>query len=208
VFLVVAALVTMPALSAARSEVRREFGPEIPYSGPPYYAQISYTRDFGWEIYHTGEWAAIPFYRDPACVPRDFNLLDMFDVPAAFDCSLAVRGFEIFTSPAAPPKKSKTFGLGAVSIYFVRWSKLREAVDDYWLGMPELEALVSAGDAVVGSASFFVSELHPSGGTAVVPHIEISASGLLQDNRHFVFQVAGGDQSALVKHVSIVFEQR
>jgi hypothetical protein len=31
------------------------------------------------------EWAAIAFYRPPACVPDDFNLLDFFD-PNAMDC--------------------------------------------------------------------------------------------------------------------------
>ena len=202
---VLAALLALPAILTAQSEVRLEFWPGSPYPGPPIYAQMSYTADFGWEIYHTDEWAAIPFYRNPGCVPPDFNLLDMFNPPAAFDCMLAVQGFEIWVSPVPPPIKARMWGVGAVSIYFVKWPKLQEAVADYRITMAELNALVSAGHAVVGTATFFVSELHPSGGTAV-PHIEMSAHGLLPDGRRFQFQVAGGDQSSLIKHAKIVFE--
>ncbi len=201
---IVAALLGSPAAASAQSETRLGFGPGSDYPGPPIYAQISYSSDLGWEIYHTDEWAAIPFYRDPGCVPQDFNLLQMFNPPVAFDCPLAVRGFEIWASEP-PPIKMKTWGLGAVSIYFVKWPKLQEAVDDFELTMAELNALVASGDALIGTASFFEGELHPSGGTAV-PHIQISAYGRLADNRRFQFQVAGGDQSVLVRHIRIVFE--
>ena len=36
--------------------------------------------DKGANAIHDGEWAAIPFYTQPTCVPSDFNLLNFFDV--------------------------------------------------------------------------------------------------------------------------------
>ena len=174
--------------------------------GPPFYAQISNIEPFGEEIYHTEEWAAIPFYRNPGCVPSEFNLLEMFDAPGAFACELTVHGFEIWPVPpdqcGAGPSQGKYWGLGAVPIYFVRWPELQAAVADGQLTITELVDLPSLQ---IGSAGFFSLDLHPSGGPANVPHIEISARGVLQDGRQFQFQVAGGDQSALVKHVKIVF---
>ena len=68
-------------------------------ANPPFYAIINNTADFGQEIYHDDEWAAIPFFRDPACVPEDFNLLDFFDfrlLPGEVVCPLTVDGFEIW----------------------------------------------------------------------------------------------------------------
>ncbi len=59
---------------------------------PPAPAIPAYARtDF---FIHNEEWAAIVFYGDPACVPGGFNLLEFYDVPAAFGCPLTVTGFE------------------------------------------------------------------------------------------------------------------
>ena len=104
-----------------------------------------------------------------------------------------------------PPIKVRIWGLGAVPIYFVKWEKLQAAVADNVLTMPELNALVAAGEGVVGLATFYSSELHPSGGTAV-PHFDVSAHGRLSNGKRFQFQVAGGDLTALIKHIKIVFE--
>ena len=196
---VIAALITLYAFAS----VRLPF-PTADNPGPPYYAQISNIGLFGEEIYHTEEWAAIPFYRNPGCVPSDFNLLDMFDAPRAFDCTLTVQGFEIWPVPppqGAGPTQGKYWGLGAVPIYFVNWPELQAAVADGELTITEL---VGLSTLKIGSAGFFSVDLHPSG-VANVPHIEISARGVLDDGRQFQFQVAGGDQSALLKHVKIVF---
>ena len=89
----------------------------------------------------------------------------------------------------------------------MKWENLQTAVADYVLTMPELNALVAAGEEVakVGLASFYSSELHPSGGPAV-PHFDVSAHGRLSDGKRFQFQVAGGDLTRLIKHIKIVFE--
>jgi len=198
-FIVAGGVVLVAAWALAN--VRLEFPP-----GPPYYAQFSNLDPYGEEIYHTEEWAAIPFYRDPSCVPGAFNLLDFFDAPRVFQCALKVGGFEIWAVPpwegGPGPIQARIQGLGAVPIYFVSWPELRAAVVDRVLTMDELRALPSLK---IGYATFYSSNLHPSGGSANVPHIQIVATGVLQDGKQFQFQVAGGDQSALVKHVRIVF---
>jgi hypothetical protein len=199
----VAAVIMVLVAVYAFANVRLQF-PTADNPGPPFYAQISHIEPFGEEIYHTEEWAAIPFYRNPGCVPSDFNLLEMFDAPRAFDCTLTVQGFEIWPVPppqGVGPTQGKYWGLGAVPIYFVSWPELQAAVADGELTITELVALPSLK---LGSAGFFSVDLHPSGG-ANVPHIEISSRGVLQDGRQFQFQAAGGDQSALLKHVKIVF---
>jgi hypothetical protein len=199
--LTLVALVAAYAFASVRLQVPKD------WPGIPAYAQISHIQPFGEEIYHTDEWAAIPFYRNPGCVPPDFNLLDMMDPPRCFDCPMTVEGFEIWPVPpdqgGLGPSQGKYWGLGAVPIYFVSWPELQTAVADGNLTITELVALPSLQ---IGSAGFYSLVLHPSGGPANVPHIEISARGvLLNDGRQFQFQVAGGDQSALVKHIKIVF---
>ena len=58
--------------SPLHAQVRLKFPEQTP--GGPVYARVE--RPF---LIHTDEWAAVLFYRDPACVPEDFNLLDMLD---------------------------------------------------------------------------------------------------------------------------------
>jgi hypothetical protein len=201
-----AAAAALVVIQVARASIRLAFPEQVP--GPPIYAQISNLPAFGEEIYHSDEWAAIPFYRETGCVPGAFNLLDMYDIPTetsagAFGCPLTIKGFEIWPAPpdqAPGPLHMQGLGLGKVPIYFVSWPELRAAVSDRILTFAELSSLPSLK---IGYASFFSVNLHPSG-LAKVPHIEISARGTLQDGRQFQFHVAGGDQSTLVKHVKIV----
>src|SRR4030095_7892709 len=62
---------------------------------PVFYARINGGEFTGGQedIYHTEEWAAIVFYRQPDCVPSGFNLLTFFDfsiwaLPPADRCPL------------------------------------------------------------------------------------------------------------------------
>jgi hypothetical protein len=62
--------------------------------GPPFYSRVTTLLN---QIFHDGGYVAIPFYRDLACIPPDFNLLDAFhfpsqDGPGAFGCPLVVHG--------------------------------------------------------------------------------------------------------------------
>jgi len=146
----------------------------------PFYARIERGESF-----HTDEWAVIVFYRPPDCVPATFDLLNLFDVPGAFDCGPPTTdGFTIWKNgPGIDPApiQSNLHGLGAVPVWFVSWSDLQAGLDDDTLTVPELLAMPSL---LVGSADFFQETLHPSG-TANVPKISFVASGLLQDGRQF-----------------------
>ena len=96
--LMLAALVLSTLGSITYANVR------IP-TDPPFYARIERDPAGRPNVLNDGEWAVIPFYREPGCVPADFNLLNLFDAPRAFACALAVDGFEVWAdfphSPAA-----------------------------------------------------------------------------------------------------------
>jgi len=167
--------------------------------GSPFYARIE--RGL---IHHTEEWAAIAFYRDPSCVPLDFNLLDLFDAPRAFGCALTVHGFESWKNGPSQgdmaPIQSKLQGDGAVPIWFVRWNELQAAVADDVLTIGELESLPSF---LEGYATFFEETLHPMGG-AQQTMLEIIAYGLLEDGRSFEYKVT--EVKGTLKHVTIEFK--
>ncbi|MBI1898764.1 MAG: hypothetical protein HYS04_19850 [Acidobacteria bacterium] len=202
-------LAVMAAVStaAALANVRLEF-PGPLSQGPPYYAQISDLPGIGLQAIHTDEWAAIPFFRELACVPGDFNLLDIrAAAPAAFACTLTVQGFEIRKSLAPEdviPIQGRLSGLGAVAILFVSWPQLQAAAADGNLTLAELKALPSYQ---VSYASFFTMTHHPwaPGDDLRGAVIEISARGLLQDGRQFQLQVSGVHVPKDWKHVTIRF---
>jgi hypothetical protein len=106
--------------------------------------------------------AAIYFYRQPDCVPADFNLLDLFDVPGAFGCPLTMSGQEWrwhTVSPFSAPYLSIMEGNGQVPIWFVSWGELRGAAQDDVLTRAELEAMPSLRRGV---ATAFREWLEPS----------------------------------------------
>lgn len=109
---------------------------------PPFYARV----ERPYIAPHDAGTAVIVFYRDPECVRPDFNLLDLVDVPAAFDCGLVVRGSEyraIGSDPFAPPYLSKLRNSGRQPIWFVSTAELMAAVADDVLTIGELRALPS-----------------------------------------------------------------
>jgi hypothetical protein len=189
----------------ATASIRLEFPGQSP--GPPFYAQISNLPGLGLEVHHTDEWAAIPFVRELNCVPPDFNLLNLFDAPAAFGCMLTVQGFEIRKSLAPEdirPIQAKLWGLGAVPILFVSWPELQPAVADGVLTLTELRSLPSLR---IGYASFFSMEFHPwaPGDDFRGANLQISARGILQDGRQFQFLYSGVHVPKQQKHVLIRF---
>jgi len=173
---------TVLAFGAVRTDYP---SPEDP--GPPFYARI----ELGLVI-QDGTTAAIPFYRDPAGVPADFNLLNLFDVPRAFSCALTVAGFDLWKNGPPPvdmaPIQSETRGLGAVPVWFVDWTELRAVMSDHQLTITELSALPSLQ---VGFASFYQETLHPAGG-AQVDTKDIVARGALEDGTAFQLHVTAG----------------
>ena len=155
---------------SAHAAVTLEFPGESP--GIPAYARI------GPDAVQTDEWAAIPFYRLPSCVPADFNLLRFMDPPRAFGCPLTVEGQEVWErgpGQDAAPKLVVTRGQG-VPIWFASSSELQAAMSDGVLTIGELSSLQSL---VVGTADVYQEVLRP--GELIV----INARGTLSDGRRF-----------------------
>ena len=152
------------------------------------------------QFFHNGEWLAIPFYRAPAAIPADFNLLEFFHFPGAngpgaFATPILIKGFYLI-EPNAP---RGTFPLLAVStgdavpIWFVRWSDYRAAMADN---------VVTIGDVIAmrplrGIATKFNETLKPR----LDDHLTIiTASGKLDDGRTFEFHVTHvGDTSRTLR---------
>ena len=199
-----ALLVTMLLAATAHAQVRVSVPEEDP--GPPFYASLE--RAF---VPHTDEWAAITFLRHPGCVPDGFNLLDLFDVPAAFGCPLTVQGHLIYKNAPPPvddaPIQVNLHGLGAVPIWFVSWPEMQAALADDMLTVPELLSLPSLR---IGSASFFKETQHPGNERPQGidnGKIEITARGTLTDGSTFQFQVRemGVEQQSVTRHIRIEF---
>lgn len=178
-------LLISPLVSMAN--VRVEWEPGIGYGGP-FYARI----EPGWTI-HTDEWAAISFYRNPDCVPEDFNLLDFFD-PNALGCESFVAGFEVWkngpdTDDLAPIQLSLK-AAGPVHVYFAPWSVMQVAIGDGILMMPELESLEGVR---IGIATFYTETLHASGmegtGGAQQYMEEIVAKGYIETDSSIQFEL-------------------
>lgn len=158
---VVLALVVHVDISAT---VRTAVPADFP--GPPSYAAVQRRLEDGTHYFlRDGDWIAIPFLRDPRCVPADFNLLDNIDFtpafpggpPRPFTCPLTVQGFAIWESGPSTdfaPLFSFFRGTGT-PIWFVRWSELEPAAADDILTIEELRAMPSRR---VGLARYY-SEL-------------------------------------------------
>ncbi|SRR5216683_5849629 len=140
------------SVSLASAAVRTAFPAQNP--GPPYYAFFA-GAPFA-EIFRDDGWVAIPFVRDPSCVPLGFNLLASADIPAAFGCELTVEGFALWKNGPAPtdpaPMFAKYSGLGRVPVWFVRWTELQPAISGGVLTIGDLQAMHSL---LVGSADIF-----------------------------------------------------
>src|SRR4030095_9325339 len=194
--------------TTANAAVRTNFPEENP--GPPTYAFLE--RPPLGEIFRDGNWVAIPFVRDPSCVPSSFNLLDGADIPGAFGCKLTVAGFAIWKNGPAPIDPVPVFahysGLGAGPVWFVSWAELRWAMADDILTIDELKLLPSL---LMGTAEIFEAVeqpglLRPQGfGNG---KIEIGAHGTLADGRTFTFnsREMGINQVSVQRHTKIEFK--
>jgi len=170
----------------------------------PFYSRTEPPASVGGYGYRTDEWAAVVFYRDPACVPDAFNLFAFYDVPGAFGCATTVEGFALHVEPfgMTPPKISQLSG-GAVPIWFVPWTgAFAQAVQSGELTMAQLETMPGL---VKGIATSFREHLtsvenHPR------PMININARGYLIGGGSFRYTINwSGLTVADVKNVKIEF---
>jgi hypothetical protein len=157
------------------------------------------------EVFHDDEWAAIPFYRPPACVRPEFNLLLFFDIPAVFGCGPPTVSMSTIwrNGPGidAAPIQVRVEGLGAVPVWFASWPELQAAIADGNLTIGELAALPSL---LVGSASFYSETIHPTQ-AANVPFLQFVARGTLQDGRRFHVEATRSGGAGRLTHVGISF---
>jgi hypothetical protein len=130
----------------------------FPEDGPavPAYARFTAVSDLG---FTDGEWFAIPFYRDPGCVPLEFNLLELFDRPRAWDCEAYIEGFEIRSQPRpAPPEHFYARGLEGMQIWFVNFGELQDVVEDNG-GVVTIVDLILMDSLQIGVAESYLEEL-------------------------------------------------
>jgi hypothetical protein len=160
--------------------------------GLPFYARIVPPPP---HVFDDGEWAAIAFYRDPGCIPADFNLLSFFDAPAAFGCPLTLHGASLWQGAAfnGTPKIVTTSGDGAVPVWFVPVGAIQPALQDGVLTIGELAGLEGR---LVGYADHFNETLHPhplppelGGGGHPNPKLVQNAQGQLEDGRRFSLHI-------------------
>lgn len=178
------ALLVIGCLSApAQAEVRTIIPTEDP--GPPFYVRVERQAVHTEIVPHTDDLAALVFYRSPTCVPPQFNLMDLFDPPAAFGCSLTIDGWQSWRNGPPPvdfaPALAHFYGLGAVPVWIVSWPELQSAVADDVLTLDEVRAMPSLRR---GAASFYREVLHPTEGSDNTS-LSIHARGVLDDGQTF-----------------------
>jgi hypothetical protein len=153
--------------------------------GPPFYARIDS------KIYGNEEWVAAVFYREPDCVPADFNLLDQF-TPLAFGCQLTIEGMLLIPEEGGAPKVLINEEMEAVPVWFVPRDVYVAAIADGELKIAELAAL---DGLLVGYATHFSEVIHPRPhfGTGLGGHpvfkLIINAHGILEDGRVFKLHI-------------------
>ncbi len=170
----------------ASGNIKFTFPEENP--GAPFYARVGPLLD---QFFVKDGWLVIPFFRNPACIAPDFNLMEVFDVPRAFSCELMVHGFGIIEADASQgtfPIIVHTSGT-EVPFWFVPWKQFQDIAKDGVVTIVDIEAL----NPLKGNADKFKELLRPR---MENHHVQINASGILEDGRKFAFHVTHvGDQT-------------
>jgi hypothetical protein len=186
------ALATLPVTAASAGEgLVRTTWPSAEDPGAPIYARVG--EPTGPVFYNDGVWAAIVFYRDPGCIPPDFNLLEFFAFDS-FGCDLTVSGFTLWeVEPgSAPPKIHNSTG-SVVPVWFVPLDVALAAAADGILTIGELAGLEGLRKGV---ADRFNETLRPipfppelGGGGHHSPGLIMDAKGDLEDGGRFAFHL-------------------
>lgn len=173
--------------------------------GPPFYARFGENETFG-----TDDWVAIVFYRDPNCVPDEFNLNQFFDFPGetgpgAFGCQPPTTDVVEYWAgepgSAPAPAVSEMTGRGAVPVWFFAPADLETAMADGVVTITELEGLPSRR---VGAAATFTEYLKPTQSNEA-PLIQFMAEGTLEEGGNFLVDVSYGDPE-VTDHTTIEIE--
>ena len=162
--------------------------PSAANPGVPAYARIEVSPP---HVYSDGATAVIVFYRDPSCVPAEFNLLTFYDAPAAFGCPLRVAGSSMWQGAVSsdPPKQSTARGT-AVPVWLAPAAAIEAAIADGTLTMGELQDVEGL---VRGTAARFHEVLQPGGGGHPLWKLVLGATGTLEDGRAFSVHLTSVD---------------
>lgn len=168
--------------------VRLDFPSESP--GVPAYARLELLiPDF--DVPGNDDWAAIVFYRDPDCIPLNFDLGLFFhpprpDGPGAFGCRLLVEGHEHWVNgpgeDMAPVYVHSRNAVPDLPVWFVDREELDELLAEGMVFIDQIEALPSL---IRGHAWWFEESLQPNG-SAPDPAISLSARGRLETGGRFI----------------------
>jgi hypothetical protein len=150
--------------------------------GAPFYTPVFIDGLSGF-VPTDGTWVGIHFYREPSCIPANFNLLKVFHPPVAFGCTLTITGKTWRHAPGdLVPYQEHYSGRGAVPIYFVRLPDLQAAAADDVLTIGELTSI-----AVIGRAESYRSVIHHSTQASNHGHETLTAQGWLENGGRFQF---------------------
>ncbi|MDJ0910203.1 MAG: hypothetical protein QNI99_13480 [Woeseiaceae bacterium] len=168
--------------------------------GIPAYARLELLVP-NFDVPNNNRWAAIVFYRDPDCVPADFNLGQFFHFPSAsglgaFACPLLVEGHEIWDTapgPGASPIYVRTRNaVPNMPIWFVAWHELQPILESGQVFIGDIAALPSL---IRGSAYWYEEALYPNE-SAEVPGITLRSRGTLEGGGQFRLKWHFTDQGA------------
>lgn len=200
-----AATLSFTGSAAADDGLVRTNWPSAGDPGMPFYARVELLPPY---IFNDGEWAAVIFYRDPACVPTDFNLISVFDIPGAFSCPHTVHGSSLWEGEAfnGAPKVINISGNGAVPVWFVPWDAVADQANAN--GQLTVSGLEQIAGGVIGYADQYTEMLQPhpmfGAGGHPVPKMIVNATGELEDGRAFRLHINWVDDE--VQALNIEFD--
>ena len=141
--------------------------------GAPLYLRMTMLLN---QVFRVDGHVVIPFYRNPSCVRPDFNLLELFDVPAAFGCGLTCTAQYVIESDAP----LGTFPIivqtrsNNMPIWIITETAFDAAAADNMITINELQA----ANPIKATATHFEEMLKPRFENH---HVVIHASGTIDE---------------------------
>jgi len=172
--------------------VRSEW-PSAQDPGPPFYARIESTPP---HLLVADGFAVVVFYREPGCIPANFNFLEFFQPPIAFGCAPTVDGFSLWEDGvgSGAPKIAVSRG-SDVPVWIVPAATALAAIEDGTLTITELSTLqgLEKGRATQFHETLKPSEFMGQGGNPN-PSLVIEARGQLDGGGSFSFHYTRNDR--------------